>query len=127
MRRLMKALFWIFIFVLLLVGMDRLLTQIPPVHPAHAAVSDFYRDFRARLFAVIVIPGPDDPQTVEAVIEQEQRVGAKAPAPTSRTEPAAQPGSQRFVYVDAQGVLQFADSREAVPAAYRDSAEPLAE
>ncbi len=127
MRRLVKPLFWILIFVLLLVGLDQFLVRTPPVHPAHAALSEFYRDFRSRLFSVIVIQESNAPQTVEAVIEKKrQPAGAAAPAPAPAKTPAPQ-SSGRFVYADAQGVLQFADSLEEVPKEYRGSAEPLGE
>ncbi len=127
MHRLVKPLFWILVFGLLLVAMDQLLTRLPAVHPAHTALSEFYRDFRARLFSVIVIPDQEAPPTVEAVIEQEQSNGTALPAPAAPAKPVAKPGSTRFVYADAQGVLQFADSLESVPREYRASAEPLQE
>lgn len=127
MRRLVKLLFWILVFALLLTGMDQLLTRVPPVHPVHAAFSDFYRDFRARLSAVIVIPEKGAPQTVEAVIDKEQRGDRGASAPAAATRPPVRQGIGRYVYADAQGVLQFADSLQDVPAEYRAGAEPLEE
>lgn len=125
MGRLVKFLLWLLIFVLLLVGMDQLLLRVPPVHPAHAAFSKFYRDFRTRLFSIIVIPDKETPRTVEAVIEKERQAEASA-LPATPKASASQSG-KRFVYADGQGVLQFADSLEAVPKQYRDSAEPLGE
>jgi len=122
MRRLVKFLLWFLISGLLLIGLDQFLLQVPPVHPAHAAFSKFYRDFRTRLFSIIVIPDKDAPRSVEAVIEKERQAApadsAKSPVPRS---------GKRFVYADGQGVLQFADSLDEVPKQYRDSAEPLGE
>ena len=125
MGRLVKFLLWLIFFVLLLVGMDQFLMRVPPVHPAHAAFSRFYRDFRTRLFSVIMIPDKDAPRTVEAVIEKE-RQAETSPAPATPKSPGPQSG-KRFVYADGQGVLQFADSLEEVPKQYRGSAEPLGE
>ena len=127
MRYLLKLLFWILLFGVLLVGMDQLLTRIPPVHPAHAVISEFYRDFKTRLFSLIVTPGEDEPQTVESIIEQEQRTADKASPATAAAKSPAKAGGRGFVYADAQGVLQFADALEEIPREYRDSAQPLGE
>ena len=125
MRRVLKLLFWTLVFGVLLVGMDQLLTRIPPVHPAHAAISEFYRDFKTRLFSLIVTPGEKEPQTVEAIIEQEQRAAGGTSPATVTAKPPAKASGGGFVYADAQGVLQFADALEEIPEEYRDSAEPL--
>lgn len=127
MRRVFKPLFWCLVFLLVLVAVDQLLVRVPPVHPAHAAVREFYRDFRSRLFSIIEIVPTDKPQTIEAVIDQKRK--SSVATPSSQTRPAAQSAAAakptRYVYADQDGALQFADSLEQVPAAFRASAEPL--
>ena len=49
MHRLIKPLFWTFLFLVMMLVIDQFLVQVPPVHPAHATVSNFYQDFRSRL------------------------------------------------------------------------------
>jgi hypothetical protein len=127
MHRLIKPLFWGLVFIILLAALDQLLTRVPPIHPAHAAVSSFYRDFRSRLLTIVVIPPAGAPQTVEAVIEKERQVvGNKEKNPAAAKRPGV-PADGRYVYADAQGVLQFADSLDEIPKAYRGSAERLGE
>ena len=113
MKKMIRALFWGLIFVLLLGGIDQLLVQTPFKGPLVGSVRTFYLDFRSRLLG---LAGPPEPQTVEQSIEQEI---ASPPV-------AAQP-AQRYVYADDSGTLQFADSLDEVPATYRAEAEPLEE
>jgi len=133
MRRLLKPLFWGLVFIVILVGVDQVLTRVPPVHPAHAALSHFYQDFRSRLFSVVVVLPRDTPQTVESVIEKERKSdqqsasGQPAPKPVVAKSAAEQAKPARYVYADEQGVLQFADSLDQVPQQYRSVAEPLGE
>lgn len=134
MRRLFKPLLWGLVFLILLLAADQLLIQVPPVHPAHAAVVRFYRDFRARLFGLANAPAPEvppapparktskpaapapAPQSIEAVIDRQQ---------TAKPVPAAGAAVQRYVYSDDQGQLQFVDRLSDVPAKYRDQAQPM--
>jgi len=131
MRRLFKPLLWGLVFLLLLLAADQLLIQVPPVHPAHAAVVRFYRDFRVRLFGLANTPAPEAPpapksskpaapaaapQSIEAVIDRQQ---------TAKPVPAAGAAVQRYVYSDDQGQLQFADKLTDVPVKYRDQAQPM--
>jgi hypothetical protein len=39
--------------------------------------------------------------------------------------PAAPPTADRYIYVDADGELQFADSLEDIPPALRKDAQPM--
>ena len=133
MRRLFKPLFWCLVFLVMLAVIDQVLVRLPPIHPAHASVITFYRDFRDRLFSVIEIVPPDAPQTIEAVIDSGLKAKAKTPAaPQASTKSATAPATTtakptRYVYADQDGVLQFADSLGDVPAAYRAGAQPLEE
>ncbi len=127
MRRLFKPLFWCLVFLLLLVALDQVMVRVPPVHPAHAALTDFYRDFRQRLFSLIEIVPSDKPQTIEAVIDQKRKAKPSA-IPAAQPKAATQPSPAkptRYVYADQNGTLQFADNLDDVPAVYRASAEPL--
>lgn len=112
MKKMIRALFWGLIFVLILGGIDQLLVQTPFKGPLIGSVRTFYLDFRTRLLG---LAGQPEPETVEQSIEQ-----ATVPA-------ATQPAAQRYVYADDSGNLQFADSLEDVPKAYRSEAEPLEE
>jgi len=49
MHRLIKPIFWTLLFLAMLLVIDQFLVLVPPVHPAHEAVSKFYTDFRGRL------------------------------------------------------------------------------
>ncbi len=132
MLRLFKLLFWSLAFVLLLIVVDQVMLRTPPVHPAHAALREFYHDFRGRLLRVIEVVPSQGPESIEAVIEDERDAVRESSRPSetkadlSSQAPPAESGS-RYVYVDRQGVLQFADSLEDIPEAERESAQPLGE
>jgi hypothetical protein len=132
MRRLIKPLFWGLVFTVLLIIVDQILIQVPPVHPAHASVVRFYSDFRTRLLGLPLKPtsakpakpsGPATPtaaQSIEAIIGQQQ-IKATAPAPTAAQQ------AQRYIYANEKGELQFADTLKEIPLEYRGTAEPLGE
>jgi hypothetical protein len=133
MRRLIKPIFWTVLFLVMLLAIDQFFVQVPPVHPAHEAVSNFYRDFRGRLIDLTFGEKQAEPKSVEAVIEKQQAAEKKAatkigttdkkPAPPARsTNPET---SQRYIYSDGKGELHFADSLEEVPDKYRGQAQPM--
>lgn len=124
MRRLIKPLFWSALFLVLLLALDQVLVQAPSVHPAQEAVSRFYRDFRGRLIGLITGDQPAAPASIEAVIAKE-KAGKLVPPASPTAEKAPPSPAQRYVYADAAGELQFADSLEAVPLPFRRTAEPL--
>lgn len=134
MPRLIKPLFWTILFLAMLLAVDQLLVQVPPVHPAHAAVSNFYRDFRGRLIDLAFGEKQAAPKSIEAVIGRQiekpkipAKATAKRPAAdSSSAQPAVKPG-QRYIYSDAGGELQFADSLEEVPVELRGQAQPMAD
>ncbi len=117
MHRLFKPIFWTFLFLVMMLAIDQLLVQVPPMHPAHAAVANFYQDFRSRLIDLAFSEKKTAPKTVEAVIAERQ----KKPT-TVKTAPKA---TQRYLYSDDQGVLQFVDSLEEIPEKYRTLAQPM--
>lgn len=129
-----KPIFWTILFLLMMLVIDQFLVQVPPVHPAHAAVSNFYRDFRARLIDLAFNERQATPESIEAVIEKQQRKEKtaakknespeqKQAKPATTSQPAKQ---QRYIYSDSKGELQFADSLDEVPAEYRGQAQPMA-
>jgi len=133
MHRLIKPIFWTFLFLVMLLVIDQFLVQVPPIHPAHEAVSNFYRDFRGRLIDLSVGEKQAAPESVEAVIEKqqaaEQKAAAKAgPSAKKQAQPVKSTSagkSQRYIYSDGKGELHFADSLEEVPDKYRGQAQPM--
>lgn len=134
MHRLIKPIFWTILFLLMMLVIDQFLVQVPPVHPAHAAVSNFYRDFRGRLIDLAFNERQATPKSIEAVIEKQQRkekAAAKKPeaAKQKQAQPTTAPQTvkkQRYIYSDSKGELQFADSLDEVPTEYREQAQPMA-
>lgn len=126
-----KPIFWIFLFLVMILALDQFLVQIPPVHPAHAAVSNFYRDFRNRLIDMASGEKQTAPKTIEAVIEKQREKQAVTPQKikkSDQTQPASTPrtsGLQRYLYSDSKGELHFTDSLDEVPDEYRGQAQPL--
>jgi hypothetical protein len=95
----------------LVVVADQLMLKRHFTTPVLNQTQIFYRDFRARLLTLGRTEGFDDRigQTIEAEI---------------KTPEAA---TSRYLYVDAAGVLHFADSLDEVPPAYRQGAQRLAQ
>ena len=134
MTRLIKPLVWTFLFLIMMLTIDQFLVQVPPVNPAHAAISNFYRDFRSRMIDIVFGEKKTSPVSIEAVInEQGKRHKATSPGnaagkgqgkPAAKTQPK---DSRRYIYSDAHGELQFADSLEEVPKAFRGQAQPMGE
>lgn len=139
-----KGLVWTLLFLLLLLGIDQFFVHVPPLHPAHAALSRFYQDFRGRLFVMTFgqqHPAPSDRGPGPAVSPEKPSQVKPPPATSSpdkgpsietliersgsEPEKARTSPPQRFIYTDATGALQFADSLQDVPAEYRDQAQPM--
>lgn len=133
MHRLIKPIFWGFLFLIMMLVIDQFLVQVPPVHPAHAAVTTFYRDFRGRLIGLAFNERKAAPKSIEAIIEKQQQSPKSAPQKTTKTvqkqaKPASNPlaeKSQRYLYSDGKGQLHFADSLSEVPDEYRALAQPM--
>lgn len=133
MYRLIKPIFWTFLFLIMMLVIDQLLVQVPPVHPAHAAVSNFYRDFRGRLIDLAFNEQKTTPKSIEAIIEKQQKnqktttkkvnKSAQKPAQTASKSQAKKP--QRYLYSDSKGELHFTDSLDEVPDEFRGQAQPM--
>jgi hypothetical protein len=131
MHRLIKPIFWTFLFLVMMLVIDQVLVQVPPIHPAHAVVSNFYQDFRSRLTDFALGKNKATPKSIEAVIAKQQK--ETTPKKTEQikelqaeatTAPKAQK-AQRYIYSDGKGELHFADSLDDVPDKYRGLAQPM--
>jgi hypothetical protein len=134
MSRLIKPIFWSFLFLIMMLVIDQFFVQVPPVHPAHAAVSNFYQDFRGRLIDLTSGEKKASPKTIEAVIEKQksqkasaQKVKKEAPKQAKPTSTSQIEKSQRYLYSDGKGELHFVDSLDEVPDEYRGQAQPMGE
>ena len=134
----LRALFWTFFFLALLFTLDQLALRLQPATPLLQELQSDYREFRSRLLGKT----PRQPLTIEAVINADvtppvkkpQKVTPKKPLKVSTQTPKPQPKVQKsapaptaekYLYVDAEGELQFADSLEEIPTALRNGAQPL--
>ena len=133
MYRLIKPIFWTFLFLVMMLVIDQFLVQVPPIHPAHATVSNFYQDFRSRLTALAFGEKKATPKSIEAVIAKQQKETAPKKteqAKEHQAEATAAPQAQkapRYIYSDGKGELHFADSLDDVPDEYRRLAQPMGE
>ena len=116
MLKLTKFLLWLVVLMALIAGSDLLLTGAPLQTPGLRESQRFYVDFRARLLRLFWKEGPSATDSIGKVIEA-----------TTPEKVAEQPKNGRYLYVDGNGDLQFADSYQQVPAPFRKNAQPLAE
>ncbi|APG24747.1 hypothetical protein A7E75_06670 [Syntrophotalea acetylenica] len=131
---------WVLCFLALLLVVDQLALRLRLSSPLLRELQDGYREFRSRLSGA----RPQRPLTIESIIEEadSQGGGASAEEPagksstnTSQTpplHPRSTPGAadyqvktRRYLYVDADGELHFADRMEDIPVSLRDGAQPL--
>ena len=116
MLKLLKYFLWLIVILALMVGFDQLMVQLPLHSPGLKQTQQFYLDFRTRLTGLCRQGPSSQPDAIEAVIEKTTTAPAQ---PTKK--------SSRYLYVDGDGTLQFADSLQQVPSQYRKEAQPLAE
>ncbi len=116
MLKLLKYFLWLVVLLALSVGFDRLMLTLPLHTSGLKQTQQFYVDFRTRLIGLFGAKPESPPDVIEAVIKK-----AVTPAAT----PAEKTG--RYLYVDNDGVLQFADSLQQVPSKYRQAAQRMAE
>ena len=107
-----RFILWVMLTLVLVVVIDQLMIRRQFTTPVLKETQMFYGDFRSRLLTLIGTDDLDDRigQTIEA---QKGLSDERAPS--------------RYLYVDAAGVLHFADSLNEVPPAYRQSAQQLAD
>lgn len=116
MLKLFKYFLWVVVIIALSVGFDQLMLKVPLHAPGLKQTQQFYVDFRTRLLGLFGTKTKSPPDVIEAVIKK---------ATTRATPPTKKSG--RYLYVDGNGILQFADSLQQVPSQYRQEAQPLAE
>lgn len=124
MKGLRRFLIWGLIFCALLAGMDQLLLKVPLNAPGLHEVQVFYRDFRSRLLAMV---GGSSGPSIDQLIGDAERSPAPARAPGASLKVPSAETAMRYLYVDQDGALQFADSLQQVPKRFRSSAQPLKE
>ncbi|TYO96812.1 hypothetical protein EDC39_112100 [Geothermobacter ehrlichii] len=115
MKRVRRFLLWSLVFLALLAGFDQLVLRMPAAGGPLQVVQSFYRDFRARLFALV---SSGAPKSIDQVIDRAADTAEQAPAGLARKGP-------RYLYVDDRGTLQFADSLDDIPQSFRSSAQKL--
>lgn len=116
MLKMFKYIFWLVVVLVLAVVIDQTMINVPLDAPGLKQGQRFYVDFRSRLIGLFDSEQTPKGDKIMNVIEQ------KTLADSNK-----QKKSQRYLYVDGDGALQFVDNYQAVPAKYRDSAQPLAD
>lgn len=113
-KKALSSVFWTAVLLAILLGSDQLLLRVPMELPVLTEVQRFYLDFRSRLGA----PAQDQ---VAEIIEAKP-----APAETPEDDsPLPNAAPARYLYQDGEGALQFADTLEEIPRAFRTSAQVL--
>jgi hypothetical protein len=132
MGKLTKAIIWTALFLVMMLAIDQFFVQVPPIHPAHKAVTDFYRDFRGRVIDLAFDQKKKAPKSIEAVIDKTQskkdtpsksETSAQKTADSTKKETVKQ--TQRYIYSDGKGELHFVESLQEVPDEYRAQAQPM--
>lgn len=116
MLKLFKYFLWLVVIAALMIGFDRLMVLVPLKAPGLSETQVFYTDFRSRLFNLFGENQRTQQDKIEKVIEK-----------SAKLDPQTMKKTTRYLYVDDNGALQFADSLQQVPFKYRHNAQPLAE
>lgn len=113
MLKIIRWLVWVLVSLLLVAGLDQTLIRVPMKVPVVEQFQDFYVDFRARLLG---LAGKSMPQpSIEQVITTSEK----------KSSATAKKSSPRYLYADETGAIQFADSLDAVPPAFRKDAQQM--
>ena len=115
MLKLLKYFLWLVVIVALALGFDQLMLKLPFHSPGLKQTQQFYVDFRTRLVGLMQADTLSS-SSIESVIGETTAVSV----PTGGK-------INRYLYVDGNGTLQFADSLQQVPAEYRQDAQRLAD
>jgi len=113
--KLVKYFLWVVVLLALAVGFDQLMIRLPMHTPGLKQTQQFYVDFRTRLAGIFGTEAKPQLDVIEAVINKASSSSATATKKTGR-----------YLYVDGNGVLQFADRLQQVPSQYRQDAQPMA-
>lgn len=117
MIKIVRWLVWLLVSLIIVAGLDQTLIRVPMKVPVLEQFQGFYIDFRSRLLGLAgkKVQKSSKKPSIEQVIETTAKTGA-VPGKTA---------APRYLYVDDAGTLQFADSLEAIPQAYRKDAQPM--
>lgn len=120
MKKMIFAFVWLVSFLLLLLVCDQFLLRYPGKDlPLLNDFQQFYQDFRQRLIKLEAQRSTSPPKTATTVEE----VLANREQEVTRSTPAA--AETRYLYLDEQGALNFADRFDEIPLPFRQSAKPL--
>lgn len=117
MKRIVRFLIRGVLFIALLLVIDQAILHVSPDVPGIREIRHFYVDFRGRL---LQLGNEKTEKSIETTIETPDRPNEKPQNPSAA--PAKAP---RYIFADENGQLQFADSLDQIPPAYRQSAEVL--
>ncbi|MDY0186087.1 MAG: hypothetical protein RBR43_09435 [Desulfuromonadaceae bacterium] len=141
MRRLVFGFLWVGVFVLLLVVVDQVFLHYRGFEqPFVRDMQKFHADFRQRLFGlphvrppatapkqqeqVSPVPVEKKAASMDALVEREiERAGRKQGVQAKAA--VADDAVLRYIYMDAQQNIQFAQRLEEIPTALRASARPV--
>lgn len=116
MFKLFKYTLGLVAILILAIGFDQIMIKSPFSTPGLKESQLFYVDFRARFIGLFISDSHKPKDTIENVIEKSTQ---QMPVPTSQ--------AKRYLYVDRNGVLQFAESLKSVPLEYQKDAQTLAD
>jgi len=119
MFKLTRWFIWGLFSLLMLTAADQVLLRVDLPVPGYTEIHEFYVDFRSRLLG---LAGKDP---VGRMISTRKKV--MPPSQAKKTARTAGPSEGRYLYVDSEGALQFADSLNQVPLQYRRDAQPLSD
>lgn len=110
---------WGLFSLLLLTAIDQIMLRADLPIPGYVEIREFYVDFRSRLLGLT----GNDPVARTITTNRQKPAGSK---PSNSSGPATKV-PLRYLYVDTDGALQFADSLDQVPLQYRRDAQPLSD
>ena len=116
---------WGIFTLLLLTAVDQVLLRVDLPVPGYVQIHKFYVDFRTRLIGLT----GEETDSVGQLIKAKK---IEVPTASLKTLKKALPAqlvkkAKRYLYVDTEGALQFADTLEQVPLQFRRDAQPLSE
>ena len=132
MFKIFRYVLWLVVVLTLMLSFDQLMISFPLTTPGLSQTQKFYVNFRQRV-GNLVYRIAEKPQSalkkadkVASPTRQKSSPDTIAKVISKSAVTNVKQEASRFLYVDAQGDLQFADSLEQIPKRFRESAQPLA-
>lgn len=139
MKSFLKFILWTLVFVAIIAALDQAAVRLEPRQPVFKVARGFYLDLRTRLLRLAGMrersieeiiersgPLPKPPEFVSVPAEKPEAPVAPTPLPRAEEVKKTQTSdSPRYLYIDASGRLQFADSLEEVPESLRSGARAM--